>query len=507
MVKNMKYVLQMKNISKVFPGVTALNDVTINIEKGKVHALIGENGAGKSTLMKILTGLYSADKGEIILRGSKVDINSPRDALTNGISIIHQELNPIPEMTVAENIFVGYEPCYKFLGIVNKKELKRRTNELFKEIGVKLNPDSKLSSLNVAEIQIVEIVKALSYNSEIIIMDEPTSAITEKEVEKLFEIVRKLSSKGKAIIYISHKMDEIFKIADFVTVLRDGNYIGTKSISELNKQLLISLMVGRDIKNIFPKENIKRGDVLFEVRGLNKKKIFNNINFKVHSGEILGIAGLMGAGRTELVEAIFGASKADRGEIIIKGKKITINNPRDAIMNGIALVSEDRKIYGLNLKSSVKDNITLANLDKYCLLKQIINIKEERKIVDKQIKTLDIKTPSRNKIVNTLSGGNQQKVVIAKWLLCNPDILILDEPTRGIDIGTKAEIHKIMSLLAEEGKAIIMISSEMPEILGMSDRVIVLYEGKITGKFRRKELDQEKIMACATGHVGGKVVV
>ena len=507
MAEDTKYVLQMRNISKVFPGVTALNDVSLNIEKGKVHALIGENGAGKSTLMKILSGIYNSDKGEIILRGKKVNINGPKDALKNGISMIHQELNPIPEMTVAENIFVGYEPCYKFLGIVNKKVLKKRTNELFNEIGVELNPNAKLSSLNVAEIQIVEIVKALSYNSEIIIMDEPTSAITGKEVEKLFEIMRKLSSKGKTIIYISHKLDEIFKIGDYVTALRDGNYIDTKSISELNKQLLISLMVGRDIKNIFPKENIKFGDVLFEVRGLSKKGKFNNINFKVHSGEILGIAGLMGAGRTELVEAIFGADKADSGEIIIKGKKATINNPRDAITNGIALVSEDRKTYGLNLKSSVKDNITIANLDKYCLLKQIINMRKERKIVDQQIKTLDIKTPSRNKIVNTLSGGNQQKVVIAKWLLCNPDILILDEPTRGIDIGTKAEIHKIMTLLAKEGKAIIMISSEMPEILGMSDRVIVLNEGEITGEFRRKELNQEKIMACATGHVRGEVVV
>ena len=507
MVENTKYVLQMRNISKVFPGVIALNDVSLNIEKGKVHALIGENGAGKSTLMKILSGIYNSDKGEIILRNKKVNINGPKEALKNGISMIYQELNPIPEVTIAENVFVGYEPCYKFLGIVNKRELKRRTNELFNEIGVELNPDSKLSSLNVAEIQIVEIVKALSYNSEIIIMDEPTSAITDKEVEKLFEIVRKLSSKGKTIIYISHKLDEIFKIGDYVTVLRDGNYIDTKSISELNKQLLISLMVGRDIKNIFPKENVKFGDVLFEVRSLNKKRKFNNINFRVHSGEILGIAGLMGAGRTELVEAIFGVDKADSGEIIIKGRKATINNPRDAITNGIALVSEDRKIYGLNLKSSVKDNITLANLDKYCLLKQIINMREERKIVDQQIKTLDIKTPSRNKIVNTLSGGNQQKVVIAKWLLCNPDILILDEPTRGIDIGAKAEIHKIMTLLAKKGKAIIMISSEMPEILGMSDRVIVLHEGEITGEFRRKELDQEKIMACATGHVNGKVAV
>jgi inositol transport system ATP-binding protein len=352
----------------------------------------------------------------------------------------------------------------------------------------------------VAEKQIVEIVKAISYNADIIIMDEPTSAITDREVEKLFEIIRKLVTKGKAIIYISHKLDEIFQISDCITVMRDGAYIDTKPSKELDKQKLINLMVGRELSSVFPKRRAKITDVAMEVKKLNVKGRCKDITFKVRRGEILGVAGLMGAGRTEAVEAIFGARKIESGEIIINGESVNINSPKDAISKGIALVTEDRKLLGLNLKSSVKNNITLANLSEYCRFKQIIKSKEEKRIADTQIDALKIKTPDRNKIVNSLSGGNQQKVVIAKWLLCNPDILILDEPTRGIDVGAKAEIYKIMNSLAEEGKAVIMISSEMPEILGMSDRVIVLHEGRITGEFDKSELDQEKIMLCATGH-------
>lgn len=509
-MENEEYILQMLNISKRFPGVNALDNVTLNIERGKVHALMGENGAGKSTLMKVLIGMYRADEGEVIFKGKKVNINSPKEAIHQGISMIHQELNPIPEMTVAENIYVGREPQYRFSRVLNRRELKNRTIKLFEDLGMKLNPTSKLSSLSVAEMQIVEIAKAISFNSDIIIMDEPTSAISEREVDKLYEIIRKLTSQGKAIIYISHKMDEIFKICDTVTVLRDGKYIDTKPIGELNKQTLISLMVGRELGNIFQKDEANIGEVALEVIGLNLKGKFKNISFNVRKGEILGIAGLMGAGRTELVETVFGVNKADSGEIIIKGKKTKINSPKDAINSRIALVSEDRKLLGLNLKSSVKDNITLANLNDYCLINQIIKIKKERKVADQQIQNLKVKTPTRNKIVNSLSGGNQQKVVIAKWLLCNPDILILDEPTRGIDVGAKSEIHKIMSILVREGKAIIMISSEMPEILGMSDRVIVLHEGKVTGEFLREELSTEKgqelIMASATGHMKGEVV-
>lgn len=504
MSETVDYLLQVKNISKVFPGVVALDGVSLNVERGKVHALIGENGAGKSTLMKILIGMYKAEQGEVILRGQKVNINSPKEALQCGVSMIHQELNPIPEMTVAENIFIGREPGYPFLPIVNRKELRRKTLQLFQEIGIDLNPNSKLSSLSVAETQMVEIVKAISYNADVIIMDEPTSAITDREVEKLFEIIRKLTAKGAGIIYISHKLDELFQISDTVTVFRDGKFVDSRPIAQMNKQLLISLMVGRELTNIFPKEDAEIGEVVLEVKGLCNKGKFNDVSFKVNRGEILGLAGLMGAGRTEVVETIFGIRKADNGQVLVKGQPVHINTPQKAIEAGIALVSEDRKLYGLNLVNSVKNNITLVNLKKYCRWNQFIKIHEERNMADQQIKILGIKTPTRNQIVNSLSGGNQQKVVLAKWILCNPDILILDEPTRGIDVGAKAEIHRLMSQFAKQGKAVIMISSEMPEILGMSDRVIVLHEGKITGEFKRNELEQEKIMACATGHMKGE---
>lgn len=495
-----EYILQVKNITKVFPGVTALDDVSLNLKKGVVHALMGENGAGKSTLMKVLTGIYNADRGEIFLKGKVTSINGPREALQLGIAMIHQELSPIPEMTVAENIFVGREPGYRFLPVVNRRELRNMTLKVFEEIGISLDPDAKLSSLSVAEQQVVEIVKAISYNSDIIIMDEPTSALSDREVDKLFEIIRKLVSKGKSVIYISHKMDEIFRICDWITVLRDGRYIDTKSVAELDKQTLITLMVGRDLCNIFPKEDAEIKDVALKVKNLNINGKFRDISFEVRQGEILGISGLMGAGRTEIMEAVFGARKIDGGEIFIKGKSVKINSPKDAIGYGIALVTEDRKLLGLNLKGSVKDNITLASLNKFCSMKQLLKMKKEQEAVENQIRQLNVKTPTSKKIVNSLSGGNQQKVVLAKWLLCGPDILILDEPTRGIDVGAKAEIHRIMSSLAGEGKAIIMISSEMPEILGMSDRVLVLHEGRITGEFNRAELDQERIMMCATGH-------
>jgi inositol transport system ATP-binding protein len=501
MLENNEYVLQMKNISKAFPGVVALDNVQLNVKKGEVHALMGENGAGKSTLMKILAGLVKPDQGEILLNGRHMDFNSPKESLDHGISMIHQELNCIQEMTIAENIFIGREPCYQFLQVVDRRKLNQQAFDLFKEIDWEMDPDTKLSSLSVAEMQMVEIAKAISYNSDLIIMDEPTSAITDREVEKLFEIIRKLTSKGKSIIYISHKMDEILTISDCVTVLRDGQYVATKPVSKLNNQLLISLMVGRDLSDIFFKEHVALGDVFLEVKGLSKKGKFNNIHFKIHQGEVLGIAGLMGAGRTELVEAIFGLHHPDHGEIFVKNKKVNIRSPKDAISHGIALVPEDRRHSGLNLRGTIKENISIVNLDDFCHLGHIINRQQEKKEADEQIKNLNIKTPSRDQMVNSLSGGNQQKVVLSKWLLGNPDILILDEPTRGIDIGAKAEIYKMINLLAGDGKAIIMISSEMPEILGLSDRVIVLHEGEITGEFTRNEFNQERIMACAAGYL------
>ncbi|MEK3917940.1 sugar ABC transporter ATP-binding protein [Paenibacillus sp. FSL H7-0331] len=495
---NQPYILQMKNISKTFSGVRALNDVSLNVKKGEVHALMGENGAGKSTLMKILTGIYQPDDGEIVLKGQNVRFAQPLDAINSGISIVHQELNSILDMTIAENIFIGREPS-KRLGIANKKEMRSKTIELFKMVDMVINPDRKLYELSVAEMQMVEIVKAISYNADIIVMDEPTSAITDREVAKLFEIIRKLILQGKAIIYISHKMDEIYTICDTITVLRDGSYIDTKSAQQLDQQQLISLMVGRNLEDMFVKQPSPIGERFLEVKNLSLNGKFTNINLQVRKGEILGIAGLMGAGRTELVEAIFGVRKIDSGEIYIQNQKVVIDSPQKAIKHKLSLVTEDRKLFGLNLNFTVKENITLVNLKRYVRLGQIIKFKEEREVTDRQMKFLNVNASSRNTMVETLSGGNQQKVVLAKWLLCDPDLLILDEPTRGIDIGAKSEIYKIINKLANDGKAIIMVSSEMPELMGMSDRIIVLHEGTITGQFNRDEFNQESIMMCATG--------
>jgi inositol transport system ATP-binding protein len=376
----------------------------------------------------------------------------------------------------------------------------REAKKMLEGCGVNLNPNIKMNKLSVAEKQLIEIVKAIFYNSQIVVMDEPTSAITEKEVENLFGIIRKLIQDGKSVIYITHKMDEIFKICDNATVLRDGRLIGSKPIEELDKQQIISMMVGRDLQNnLFTKLDAEIGEVALEVKNLTFKGKFENISFHVKKGEILGVAGLMGAGRSEVMETIFGLRKADSGEIFIHGKKVNIKSPKDAIKNKVAFITEDRKLLGLNLVASVKDNISLVNLSNCCVCGNVIDLKKVRDTVDSQITVLRIKTPSREQIVNNLSGGNQQKVVLAKWLLCEPDILILDEPTRGIDVGAKAEIYRLISTMAQEGKTIIMISSELPEIIGMSDRVIVLHEGQLTGELSRSELDQEKIMTYAAG--------
>jgi inositol transport system ATP-binding protein len=495
-------ILRLEGISKTFPGVKALQNVSVSINKGEVHAIMGENGAGKSTLMKIVAGLYKPDTGDIILKNQKVQINNARDAIKLGISMIHQELMPIPDMTVAENIFLGREPTFKGTFIYSRKEICKMAIELFKQMEISIEPKARMKDLSVAETQLVEIAKALSFKSDIVIMDEPTSAITDREVEKLFKLIRRLQNSGVSIIYISHKMDEIFQISDRITVLRDGQLIGSNKASELNKDLLISMMVGRELSSIYPKLPTTFGEIVLEVRNLTKSKLFENISFFVRKGEILGISGLMGAGRTELVETIFGLRKADSGEVIIRGKKVRINNSKDAISNRIALVPEDRKGTGLNLIASINDNIALPNLNMFSTF-GVIQKGSERKFVEKQINALKVKTPSRNHEVSSLSGGNQQKVVIGKWLLSNPEILILDEPTRGIDVGAKAEIHSLVSKLALEGKAVIMISSELPEIIGMSDRVIVLSEGKLTGEFCREEITQEKVMNCATGHFKG----
>lgn len=497
------YVVQMKDISKSFPGVQALKNVSFDIDRGVVHALVGENGAGKSTLMNILSGMYTPDEGEIFVNGQKIEIKRPHDAINLGISMIHQELNPVPEMTVAENIFLGREPCFGFVPIVNAKRQRKMTQDLLADMEIDIAPDIKLSKLSVAETQMIEIVKAISYNTDVIVMDEPSSAITDTEIERLFEIIRRSVRKNVAVVYISHKIDEIFEIAQAVTVLRDGKHVGTKPIEEINHDRLISMMVGRELTDFFPKEEAAISDVTLEVKNLTKAGKFNNISFYARKGEILGVAGLMGAGRTEIAEAVMGIDPADSGEIIINGKSARITAPSDSISKDLAFVPEDRKLKGLNLKSSVNDNISIINLSTFCRMNQLINKRAERKAVEQQIRNLRIKTPSRNTVVNSLSGGNQQKVVVAKSLIGTPEILILDEPTRGIDVGAKAEIHKLMSTLAQQGKTVIMISSEMPEILGMSDRVIVLHEGEITGEFTREQFDQEKIMAHAMGHIRG----
>ncbi|NLU53681.1 MAG: sugar ABC transporter ATP-binding protein [Clostridiaceae bacterium] len=493
-----EYILMMDNITKTFPGVKALDNVKLHVRKGTVHALMGENGAGKSTLMKILIGIYNPDGGTITFKGQKVDIHDTNTALNLGISMIHQELSPIPHMTVAENIFLGREPLNKF-GLVDKKKMNADAVKLFEKLGIKIDPRMLMKDLTVAQTQMVEIAKAISYNSSLIIMDEPTSAITEKEVEHLFEIIHGLRAEGVSIIYITHKMDEVFKISDDITVFRDGQHIATVPANTIDKNGLISMMVGRELTQIFPKEEAEIGDVILSVKNLSREGKFRDVSFELRRGEILGFAGLMGAGRTEVMESIFGIAGYDSGEIYINGKKVDIKTPRDAIKHGMAFLTEDRKRTGIMAVLSVRDNITIASMDKF-KKGLFLNKKEINATCNEEKSRLSIKTPNLDQLIKFLSGGNQQKVLISRWLLTTPDILILDEPTRGIDVGAKSEIHRLMCGLAKEGKAVIMISSEMPEILGMSDRVIVMHEGRITGEFSRSEADQEKIMQCATGN-------
>lgn len=495
------FLLKMEGISKAFSGVPALQDVRLEVRKGEVHALMGENGAGKSTLMRILSGIVQRDQGNIELEGRSAEIKSPREALNLGISMIHQELNPVRAMTVAENIFLGKEPCYPFTGVVNRKKQREMTLELFRSMDIAVNPDSKMADLSLAETQLVEIVKAVSCQSRIIIMDEPTSAITGREVARLFEIIRGLKSRGIAIIYISHKMDEIFRISDTITVLRDGRYIETRPAKDLDHDTLVKLMVGRKISEMFPKRTVApTPEVIFEVDHLSRRGVFENISFKVKKGEVFGVAGLMGAGRSEVMETVFGLRPADAGTVRIHGRDVRIKSPADGILHRIAFITEDRQLKGLNLKASVRENITLVNLKNFSLFGQLLQFKKENSVVDSEIERLRIKTRHRNQIVRTLSGGNQQKVVLAKWLITEPEIIILDEPTRGIDIGAKAEIYKIIAQLAEQGATVIMISSELEEILGMCDRVIVLYHGKITAEFAREAFNQENIIKAAMGN-------
>lgn len=504
--KSMEYVLELKNIYKSFPGVKVLEDVTLQVRPGEVHALMGENGAGKSTLMKILMGIYKADQGSIFLEGKETVIHGPKDAMSKGISMIHQELNTVLDMEVAENVFIGRELLKKGmekLKIVDIARMREETGRYFREMNIDIDPRAKMRTLSVAEMQLVEIVKAISLNSKIIVMDEPTSAITEKEAAVLFTQIERLKKQGVAIIYISHKMDEIFRISDTITVLRDGQWIGTKPAKELDNDMLIKMMVGRELTDIYPKDPVEIGDVILEVKNLSRGKKVQDASFSLRKGEVLGIAGLVGAGRSELVETIFGLYPKTGGQIFLHGKEVHIKNSADAIKNKMALITEDRKQTGLNLIVSVKENIASVSIGKLST-HGIVNDKKINEVSEKYIKELKIKTPDGNAIVGNLSGGNQQKVVLAKWLLDEPDIIIFDEPTRGIDIGAKRDIYLLINNLAKEGKAVIVISSEMAEVMGICDRILVMAEGRINGEVRREEFSQEVIMGYASNITGGK---
>ena len=491
-------ILEMSGISKVYPGVKALDNVSFKARKGEVHALVGENGAGKSTLMKVLNGVVPDYEGDIFIKGNKVNIHSPIAAQHNGISIIFQEFNLVNTLSVAENIFLGRLDTKKSK-FVDWKAIYKNTDTFLKKIGLEINAKTKVGDLSVAEKQMVEIAKALSYNAEIIVMDEPSATLTKRELDNLFKIISDLKNNGVTVIYISHRMEEIFQICDTVTVLRDGKVIDTTPVKKLTREQIIEKMVGRSMGGEFPERACKitiNEEVVLEVRKLARKNVLHDISFKLHKGEILGIAGLVGSGRTELLKAIFGADKIDSGEIWIKGKQVNVKNPIATKKHGLALLTEDRKQQGLVLKFPIKTNISITKLKGICKFGLLSN-KMEEEVAKLQVQKLSIKTPSTKQKALNLSGGNQQKVVLAKWLYNDSDILFLDEPTRGIDVGAKYEIYCIMNELINMGKSIIMVSSELPEVLAMSDRIIVMHEGRIKGEITKDCATAEKIMECA----------
>lgn len=491
--------LTVRNVSKEFPGVKALSNIRMDLNAGEVLAVIGENGAGKSTLMKILTGIYSKDEGEIFYKGKELKVGSPKEAQEQGISMIHQELNLMRDLTVAENIFIGREPRGAMNFFLKDRDLNRKAQELFDRLKLDLDPKEKVGNLTVAKMQMVEIAKALSFNSEIIIMDEPTTALTETEIDALFVTINDLRQNGVGVIYISHRMDELKRITDRIVVMRDGAYVETLETAGVDMNRVIQLMVGRQVY-IESKPEIAKTEqqTILEVENLSTKSLLKNVSFELKKGEILGFAGLMGAGRTEVARALFGADPTSGGTIRLNGKEVKIKNPTDAVKNGIGYLSEDRKHYGLLIDMDVKSNMTLPTMRDYASTGVFVSASKINKVANEYVDRLKIKTPSINQQIKLLSGGNQQKVVIAKWLLRDCDILIFDEPTRGIDIGAKGEIYKLIDDLAASGKAIIMISSELPEILRMSHRIIIMAEGEITGQLTADEADQEKIMHYAT---------
>ncbi|MDB5052468.1 MAG: transporter [Bacilli bacterium] len=495
----MSNVLELKNIKKMFPGVVALSDMHLALKKGEVHAVCGENGAGKSTLMKIITGVYQPDEGEMLLNGEKVDIKEPNDAFSKGIAIIHQETSLIFDMTVLENLFLGHEPTKKHFGMfqaIDYDTMRIKATEIFKKLGMKMDLNQTVRELGVAAKQMVEIAKALTYEAHILILDEPTAALTIKEVRALFEVVKRLKLEGVSMLYISHRLDEIFEIADSVTVIRDGQYITTADVKDVNSEQLISWMVGRKLENLYPKSRVEIGDVIFQLKGLSQDGVLHHVDIELKYGEILGIAGLAGSGRTELAHAVCGLTKLNKGEILLNGKALAINNYRKALDSGIVYVSEDRKDSGLVVAMNIKENTTLSLLKSLSKF-SFIDFKEEEKLSRKYMEELSIKAPSNEFIVENLSGGNQQKVSVAKALANSPKVLIMDEPTRGVDVGAKAEIYRIISNLASNGLAIILISSDLPEILGMSDRICVMKHGRLVGEFTGTEATQEKVLAVA----------
>ena len=495
------YLLEMVGIRKNFPGVKALDNVSLRVRSGSVHALMGENGAGKSTLMKCLFGIYSPDGGEIFLEGKKISPKSPKEALELGVAMVHQELNQALKRNVADNIWLGRYP-QKFGGIVAEKAMQEKTAELFSQLDIKIDPQTLMGEMSVSKRQMAEIAKAVSYNSKIIVLDEPTSSLNDREVERLFNIIKKLRERGCGIIYISHKMEEILRISDEVTVMRDGKHIATERCESLTIDRIISLMVGRRLTERFPKKTNKISDKILEVKNLsarhNKAK---DLSFSVRKGEIVGVAGLDGSGRTELLELLFGLTPKSGGEMFIDGMPINNQSPQDAIKNGFALITEERRATGIFPALDITDNTVISSIKNYQVGKIVLSAKRMRRDTDWGISAMRIKTPSRTAKIKNLSGGNQQKVILARWLLTKPRILLLDEPTRGIDVGAKYEIYQLIIDLAAEGRSVIMVSSEMPELLGVCDRIIVMSGGRIAGELDAAATSQEQIMALATKYL------
>ncbi|OXM85085.1 sugar ABC transporter ATP-binding protein [Paenibacillus rigui] len=500
-----QYLLEMNSISKEFPGVKALDNVTLKVRPGTVHALMGENGAGKSTLMKCLFGIYKPDGGEIILNGSKVEMMNSKQALDQGVSMIHQELHPIPQRNVMENIWLGRFPVKGFgpLKLVDHGKMYKDTEKLFKDLEMDIDPAALAGSMSVSKLQSLEIAKAVSFNSKVIIMDEPTSSLTGNEVEALFKIIDRLKKQGVAIIYISHKMEEILRISDDVTIMRDGKLIGTWLASELTTDLIITRMVGRDLSQRFPERTNVPGDVLMKVENLTSPldKSFKNVSFELRKGEVLGLGGLVGAQRTELIEALFGLRAIAEGTIELNGKQVRFKSPQEAKKHKLALLTEERRVTGIFPVLSIQENAAIANLDRYTNSLFLLDEGKIREEAKRSVEQLRVKTPTVKEQIKNLSGGNQQKVLLARWLLTEPDILLLDEPTRGIDVGAKFEIYSIIADLAKQGKSIIMISSEMPELLGMSDRIMVMCEGRLAGIVEGKDASEEEIMRLATKYM------